>query len=346
MAKAMSSSASARGERASAHDLSTEQLLTIYRYMILQRYLDNRGFQLNRQGKIPFAAGAEGHEAAQQGAAMAFKRGADVLVPYYRDLGLALGVGMPPVELLLSMFARAADNSGGRQFPNHYTSHRLGIMSISSIIAAHIPHGVGAAFTMKYRNESSRAVLASFGEGSTSEGEWHESLNFAAVHKLPIVFFCQNNEWAISTPQTNQMAIKDVCIRAAGYGMPGAKCDGFDPIATYMMVKEAMERARSGGGPSLIEAKCYRYLSHTTDDDDRTYRSREEVEAHRKDDPLPRFEKYLMAQGLLDEAKAADIKKALLKETNDATDEAEALPYPEPADLYKHVYAGDYEPWQ
>ena len=331
----------------SAHDsLTNAQLLTIYRYMLLQRYLDNRGFQLNRQGKIPFAAGAEGHEAAQQGAAMAFQRGADVLAPYYRDLGLALGVGMSPVEILLSMFARAADNSGGRQFPNHYTAHRLGIMSISSIIAAHIPHAVGAAYAMKYRGESGRAVLASFGEGSTSEGEWHESLNFAAVHKLPIVFFCQNNEWAISTPQTNQMAIKDVCIRAAGYGMPGAKCDGFDPIATYDMVKEAMDRARTGGGPSLVEAKCYRYLSHTTDDDDRTYRSREEVEAHRKDDPLPRFENFLVERRVLNDAQAADIKKQILKETNDATDEAEALPYPLPADLYTHVYAGDYQPWQ
>ncbi|MHB8147736.1 MAG: thiamine pyrophosphate-dependent dehydrogenase E1 component subunit alpha, partial [Vulcanimicrobiaceae bacterium] len=255
----------ARFER---HGLSDEQLVAMMRTMLMQRTLENRGFQLNRQGKIPFASASEGHEAVQAGAALAFARGKDVYVPYYRDLGLDLGIGLTPYEVLLSLFARKDDHSAGRQFPHHYASKRLGLYSISSIIATQIPHAVGAAYAMKYRNED-RAVLVTFGDGSTSEGEWHESLNFAAVHRLPIVFLCENNQWAISTPLAKQMGQPDVAMRAAGYGMPGAIVDGMDPVACYVAVKEALVRARSGGGPSLVEAKCYRFLSHTTDDDDR-----------------------------------------------------------------------------
>ncbi len=163
--------------------------------------------------------------------------------------------------------------------------------SISSVIAAQLPHAVGAAYAIKYRKETGRAVLVTFGDGCTSEGEWHESLNFAAVHELPIVFLCENNEWAISTPLSRQMGQPDVYKRAAGYGMPGVCVDGMDAVACYGAAKAALDRARTGGGPTLVEAKCYRFLSHTTDDDDRTYRSREEVAERRKGDPVPRFER-------------------------------------------------------
>lgn len=312
----------------------------------MQRTLENRGFQLNRQGKIPFASASEGHEAVQAGAAMAFERGKDVLVPYYRDLGLDLGVGVTPYDVLLSLFARAADQSGGRQFPHHYASRELNVYSISSIIAAQLSHAVGAAYALKLRKEHGRAVLTTFGDGATSEGEWHESLNFAAVHKLPIVFLCENNEWAISTPLTEQMGQPDVYKRAAGYGMPGAVVDGFDPIACYAAVKAAMERAKSGGGPTLVEAKCYRFLSHTTDDDDRTYRSREEVAERRKDDPVPKFERFLAEQGILSPEAAEQLRQTVLAEANDATDRAEAMPYPKATDLYDRVYADSWEPWR
>ena len=328
------------------HGLSDEQLRAMLRNMYLQRTFDNRGFQLNRQGKIPFALGSEGHEGLQAGAAMAFERGRDVLVPYYRDIGLVMGVGMSPFDALLSMFARGEDRSGGRQFPNHYTHRRLGIMSISSIIAAQLPHAVGAAYAFKLRKEAGRAVLATFGEGATSEGEWHESVNFAAVHRLPIVFLCENNEWAISTPQATQMVVRDVIDKAAGYGLPGAVCDGSDAIATYAAVKAALDRARTGGGPTLVEAKCYRFLSHTTDDDDRTYRTRDEIEAHRDLDPVPRFERLLVEYGVITSGDASQMKKDVLAETNAATDRAEALPYPEPHTLYTNVHEGPYEPWQ
>jgi 2-oxoisovalerate dehydrogenase E1 component alpha subunit len=326
--------------------LTDEQLVAMLRNMLLQRQIDNRGFQLNRQGKIPFALGSEGHEALQAGAAMAFARGQDILAPYYRDLGLVLGIGVTPLEMLVSMFARASDASGGRQFPNHYTNRGHGLLSISSIIAAHCPHAVGAAYAIKLRREAGRAVLLATGEGATSAGEWHESINFAAVHKLPIVFLVENNAYAISTPQHAQMAVANVADKAAGYGIPGTICDGMDPIATYAAVKAGLDRARTGGGPTLVEAKCFRFLSHSTDDDDRAYRDRADIAEARKRDPVPAFERTLIEAGILDQAGAKRLRAEVLRETDAATDAAEALPYPPASDLYTHVYAGAYEPWQ
>jgi 2-oxoisovalerate dehydrogenase E1 component alpha subunit len=326
--------------------LSDEQLRAMFRNMLLQRQLDNRGFQLNRQGKVPFALGSEGHEALQAGAAMAFHRGEDLLAPYYRDLGLCLGIGLSPFEILLSIFARAEDHNGGRQFPNHYSSKRTGILSFSSILAAHIPHAVGAAYASKYRRDKDRAVLVTCGDGTTSEGEWHESMNFAAIHKLPLVMLVENNGWAISTPIKMQMGQPDIWKRAAGYGMPGKRFNGFDPIETYAEVNEAMKRARSGGGPTLLEGMCYRYLAHSTDDNDMTYRTREEVSEERKHDPVPRFEEELVEARVMTTDDVAAMKKDVLRETNEATDQAEALPYPSPEDLYKHVYEGAWQPWQ
>ncbi len=325
--------------------LSDEQLVAMFRNMLLQRQIDNRGFQLNRQGKIPFALGSEGHEALQAGSAMAFVRGSDILVPYYRDLGLVLGVGITPLELLANMFARESDLSAGRQFPNHYTARDRGVASVSSIIAAHCTHAAGIAYALKYRKESGRVVMCTTGEGATSQGEWHEAINFSAVHRLPIVFLCENNAFAISTPQAMQMAIDDVADKAAGYGMPGMICDGTDPLATYRTIKVAMDRARSGGGPTLVEAKCYRFLSHSTDDDDRTYRDRALVDEQRKDDPVPKFERVLVDAGILDDAAVATLRAGVLRETNDATDAAEALPQAPAASIYENVYAGAYEPW-
>jgi 2-oxoisovalerate dehydrogenase E1 component alpha subunit len=326
--------------------LSDDQLLAMFRNMLLQRQLDNRGFQLNRQGKVPFALGSEGHEAIQAGAAMAFHRGKDILAPYYRDLGLAVGIGLTPFEILLSLFARADDHNGGRQFPNHYSSKAAGLMSFSSILAAHIPHAVGAAYAFKYRGESGRAVLATCGDGTTSEGEWHESMNFAAIHKLPFVMLVENNGWAISTPLSKQMAQPEIWKRAEGYGLPGRRFNGLDPIETYAVVNEAMERARSGGGPSLIEGTCYRFLAHSTDDNDMTYRTREMVEEYRKHDPVPNFEALLIDNRIATKEQLDAMRKDVLRETNEATDAAEALPYPQPSDLYTNIYEGAWQPWQ
>jgi 2-oxoisovalerate dehydrogenase E1 component alpha subunit len=328
------------------YGLNDEQLQAMLRNMLMQRQLDNRGFQLNRQGKVPFALGSEGHEALQAGAAMAFHRGKDILAPYYRDLGLAIGIGLTPFEILLSLFARAEDHNGGRQFPNHYSSKAAGMLSFSSILAAHIPHAVGAAYAMQYRGEKGRAVLVTCGDGTTSEGEWHESMNFAAIHKLPMVMLVENNEWAISTPLDKQMAQPEIWKRAAGYGMPGRRFNGFDPVETYGVVNEALNRARSGGGPSLIEGMCYRFLAHSTDDNDMTYRTKEEVTERRKMDPVPMFENVMLDIGAIDAAGLEAMKKDVLRETNEATDKAEALPYPAPSELYTNLYEGAWQPWQ
>ena len=277
---------------------------------------------------------------------MAFKRGADVLVPYYRDLGLALGVGMTPFEILSSLFARRTDRSMGRQFPNHYTNHDLGVLSISSIIAGHCTHAVGVAAAFKYRGESGRAVICTTGEGATSQGEWHESVNFAAVHALPIVFLVQNNEWAISTPQDMQMKVANVADKAPGYGLPGVVCDGFSPIATYK-ADERGARARA--------------LRRRPDD------RRSEVlplplalDGRRRPHlPLARGDRGAAQDGSRSALRASadrsrrdrrsareTLKQDVLRETNEATDSAEAQPYPTAESLYTNVVAGDYRPWQ
>ncbi len=242
--------------------------------------MDTRGFQLNRQGKIAIAMGSEGHEAVQAGTGAAFVRGKDcsfrtTATPARARLRFSARRRLP-----LAVRARDRPHEGPSDHQPR-TDRARGIASISSIIASQVTHAVGAAYAMQLRGESDRAVFCTFGDGATSEGEWHEGLNFAAVHGVPVVFVCENNRWAISTPQSKQMLIEDVAVRAGSYGMPGVIVDGFDPLAVYEAVRAARERAVSGGGPTLVEAQCYRFLSHTTDDDDRTYRSRDEVDEHR-----------------------------------------------------------------
>ena len=244
--------------------------------MLTQRAVDNRGFQLNRQGKIGIAMGSEGHEAAQAGAEQPDSGAAWTRCTHTtatRDCSWRAAFRCATV--LRSQFARASDDrTGGRQIINHISARELGIASFSSVIAAHCAHAVGAAYAMRARGENDRVVFCQFGEGATSEGEWHEAVNFAAVHKAPIVLLCENNRWAISTPQNRQMLVENVAERAAGYGIPGVTVDGFDPLAVYEAALTARERAVSGQGPTLVESQCYRLLSHTTDDDDRTYRTR------------------------------------------------------------------------
>jgi 2-oxoisovalerate dehydrogenase E1 component alpha subunit len=326
-------------------ELSNEQLLTLLRNMLTQRAVDTRGFQLNRQGKIAIAMGSEGHEAVQAGTGAAFVRGKDILFPYYRNTGVSLACGLPLIEIFRSQFARATDRTKGRQIINHGTHRELGIASISSIIASQVTHAVGAAYALRYRGITDRAVFCTFGDGATSEGEWHEGMNFAGVHPLPVVFICENNRWAISTHQSKQMAISDIAVRAAGYGIAGVTVDGFDPVAVYLAVKAARERALRGDGATLVEAQCYRFLSHTTDDDDRTYRSRAEVEEQRASDPVPAFERRLIEAGVLTAEAAAALRATINAEVNDCTDAVEAEPLPTAADLYGNVYAGVDDPW-
>jgi 2-oxoisovalerate dehydrogenase E1 component alpha subunit len=326
-------------------EISREQLLTLYRDMLTQRSVDTRGFQLNRQGKIGIAMGSEGHEAVQAGTGLAFVRGKDILYPYYRNTGLILACGFPLVDLFRSQLARAKDTTGGRSIINHVTARALGIASISSIIAAQCSHAVGAAWALKRSGDADRVVFCQFGEGATSQGEWHESLNFAAVHALPVVFLCENNQWAISTHISKQMRVPTVATRATGYGMHGVTCDGFDPVTVFMTVRDAREHAAAGKGPVLVESTCYRFLSHTTDDDDRTYRTRDEVAEHRPNDPVPRFEQRLIADGIVTEEAAKAMRREIADLVNRATDEVEAEPYPDAQSLYGNTYAGPDDAW-
>lgn len=188
-------------------------------------------------------------------------------------------------------------------------------------------------------------MFCQFGEGATSQGEWHEALNFAAVHRLPVVFLCENNQWAISTPISKQMAVPEVHKRAASYGMHGVVCDGFDPVAVYTTVRDARTHAAAGSGPVLVEMMCYRFLSHTTDDDDRTYRTRDEVAEYRPNDPVPKFERYLLEHGVVGAEDVAALKHEITTLVNRTTDEVEAEPYPAGDSLYGNVYAGPEDAW-
>ena len=319
--------------------LAADDLLAMHRYMVTARLCDEASFRLNRQGKAPFVVPVSGHEGCQVGTAYALERGRDIWLPYYRDLAVVLVAGFTPKDIFLGLFAKAEDpSSGGRQMPSHWGSRRLGIISHSSPIGTQVPHAAGVAYAAKYRGEQT-AVACWFGEGATSEGDWHEGLNFAGIHKLPVVFVCENNHYAISVSQTKQMAIENVADRASAYGFPGVVVDGNDVLACYAAMRTAVERARAGDGPTLIEAKTYRFFPHTSDDDDRSYRTREEVEEAKHKDPVATFASYLTQHGIADEEALAAMRDEVRSEVDRQIDEAWNAPDPDPDTLERHVFS-------
>jgi 2-oxoisovalerate dehydrogenase E1 component alpha subunit len=321
--------------------LTADDLLAMYRHMLTARLCDEAAFRLNRQGKAPFVVPVSGHEGCQVGTAYALQRGSDIWIPYYRDLAVVLVAGFTPKDIFLGLFAKADDpSSGGRQMPAHWASRRLGIISHSSPIGTQIPHAAGIAYAAKYRREETVAACW-FGEGATSEGDWHEGLNFSGIHKLPVVYICENNRYAISVSQSKQMAIENVADRAAAYGFPGVVVDGSDTLACYAAMKEAVARARAGQGPTLIEAKTYRFFPHTSDDDDRTYRSREEVDEAKHKDPLPVFARYLTEHGVADDSALESVRTDVRAEVDRQIDEAWGSPDPDPATIDDRLYAED-----
>lgn len=321
--------------------LSGDDLLDIYTTMSLVRALDQRVWMLNRQGKAAIVASCQGHEAAQLGSVWALRRHTDAFFcfTYYRDMGVCIAQGLSPREIMLGFLAKAGEPiSHARQFPLHGASVERGFMNLSNVVGTHVPHAVGWALAAKMRGEPT-VVAAYFGDGATSQGDVHESMNFAAVHKLPVVFICENNRYAISVPQHKQMAIERISDRAAGYGMPGATVDGTDVSASHDAVAEAAIRAREGNGPTLVELEVERYLPHTSDDDDSTYRPREEVEAGARRDPLAKLRELLFQHGLLTEVQDTAIQATAQREVDDATDDGEGAPYPDPGDFLDGVYA-------
>ena len=330
--------------------LSDETLLEIYRLMLLSRRLDERAWLLHRQGRVPFHVSALGHEATQVGAAFAINRGVDYVVPYYRDLALTVALGSRPLDVMLALFARRDDPwSAGRQVFGHFSHRHLNIVSGSSTVATQVPHAAGLAMAIKYRQQlglsdpadssQPRLALTTIGEGSTNQGEWHEAMNWAGVQQLPFICLVENNRYAISVPQSEQMAIPAVVTRAASYGMPGESVDGNDVLAVFDAVQTAVQRACAGDGPTLIEAHTYRFAPHTSADDDRRYRSDDEVAAARKVGPLVRYQQWLLDRGTLTPQLVIDHEAQTLATVNEAQRQAEAAPEPLPEDTLAPVFA-------
>jgi 2-oxoisovalerate dehydrogenase E1 component alpha subunit len=309
-------------------DLDPEILRRLYQQMVRARRLDERLSTLQRQGKVSFVASAAGHEAAQIGAALAIEVGRDWVFPYYRDLALALALGWPLADALAQQTASRLDPARGRQMPAHPGSVALRMFTAASAIASHLPPAAGSAMAQKLAGRGD-VTLCSFGDGSTSEGDWHAGMNLAGAQGAPAVFLCQNNGYAISVDFAHQSGSRDVALKAHAYGMPGYRVDGMDPLATYYVVRQAIQAARDGLGPSLIEAIVYRYGPHSNADDDARYRPADEVAAWRRRDPIARYRRFLEGRGLWsdgDEASMIDAQRAELDEVVRANDAAGRAP--------------------
>jgi 2-oxoisovalerate dehydrogenase E1 component alpha subunit len=320
-------------------ELSSEMKRDMYWIMLLARRLDERAWMLHRQGKITFHISAIGHEAAQVGASFALRRGYDWVAPYYRDLALMISFGYTPREFMLSLMGKREEpSSGGRQMPEHWGLKRANVINTSAPVATQAVHASGIGLAIKLRGED-KVVLTTIGEGSTSQGEWYEAVNWAAVHKLPVIFLVQNNEYAISVRQEKQMAVKSSADKACGLGLTGITVDGTDVFKVYAVVAEAVTRARLGEGPTVVEARMYRITPHSSDDDDRTYRTRAEVDEHKKQDPLLLAKAALERENLLSSQECDELETKVRAIVEDAVGYAEQAPYPEIQEAAYPVYA-------
>jgi 2-oxoisovalerate dehydrogenase E1 component len=319
--------------------LTDDDVIDLYRTMLLTRRIDERMSTLNRQGRAAFVVSAAGHEATQVGVVAAMDPTRDWTLPYYRDLGVALAWGMTPTDVFLGIMSKAGDpTSGGRQMPNHWSDRSKRIFTASSVIATQFPHAAGIAHSLMI--DGSDAVVAVHGgEGSTSEGDWAEAMNFADIHRLPMIFVIENNQYAISVPVEEEVA-GQIADRAKGFAIAGVYVDGNDLLAVYKVTKEAVERAWTGGGPTLIEARTYRFAGHTSDDDEKTYRTREEVAMWRSRDPIMLFNQYLIEARLLSDEVEAKIEAELAATIAAAEDFAESADTP--TDVHSFVYAAPF----
>jgi len=320
-------------------DLDEKTLLEWFYLMLLGRQIDYRCQVLNRQGRAPFIISCAGHEAAQIGVAWPLKPKYDWISPYYRDVVLCFRMGLTPLDLMLSVLAKPDDPaSGGKQTPGHFSDSSLNIISGGSPLATQMVHGAGVAYALKM-DGTDKVVMTSYGEGAGSEGDAHEAFNFAAIYKLPEIFVCQNNGFAISVPFDKEYAIKYAAQRAAGYGFPGVTLDGRDPVTCYHVAKQAVARARAGGGPTLIECLVDRLGAHSSEDDQRRYRSQEELDQLAANDGLERFKKNLTEAGILDQGTLAEYEERVKDEVTKATRHGLDSPDAKPEDALTNVYA-------
>lgn len=315
--------------------LAEKDLVELYRWLVLLRTFDERAVALQRQGRIGTYALYWGEEGTQAGPLYACED-ADWVFPSYRQnaIGILRGV---PASTILSWW-RGYGGTHGFYNPRE---HRVGPICVP--IATHLPHAVGVAWAAKIRGDAVSS-LSWFGDGATSEGDFHEALNFGAVLKLPTVFFCVNNQWAISTPYRKQTATNTIAEKARAYGMPGMRVDGFDPIACWKATRDALDRGRNGDGPTLIEAYCYRLGAHGTADDPKLYRDEAETAKWKPLEPLGRMQGFLTRLSILDEAKVDAIKAEAKETIAQAVTEMEAIAQPGQEILFEHTYASDM-PW-
>jgi len=317
--------------------LSREDLLSLYRGMMLIRTLDERMMTLQRQGRIGFYGACTGQEAASLGSAFALKK-TDWIFPALREGSAMLLRGFPLVPYLAQVFGNSGDLTKGRQMPSHPAARSVNQVSWGSCIGTQLPQAVGVALAAKLQKKDT-VVMAYLGDGATSSGDFHTAMNFAGVYKAPVVFVCQNNHWSISLPTEQQTASESIAVKAVAYGFPGIKVDGNDLEAVFAASSEAVERARSGAGPTLIEAETYRMGAHSSSDDPTKYRDQAEVDLWRQRDPVQRVRTRLVDAGHWDDAAEAALKAKLLSEVNAAIAEAEALPNLGAETLFDDVYA-------
>lgn len=313
-----------------------DQLKHLYYLMMLTRQVDDRFLRLQRQGRIGFFIISLGEEAAYLGSAFAMEE-QDWIVPQYREPGVFFLRGVSVRDFACHLFGNAGDHLHGRQLPSHYSFRQGKILSISSPVGSQIPHGVGLAWAAKIRKDKC-ATLIFFGDGATSQGDFHVGMNFAGVFKVPAIFFCRNNQWAISVPLKQQTASESLAVKAKAYGIEGVRVDGNDILAVIHVTREAVKKARAGGGPTMIEAVTYRMSAHTTSDDPRIYRDEAVVSGWKEKDPLIRFQRYLERKKLWNSSFEEEIKTRITAEITQAIEEIEKLPPPSVDSMFEDVY--------
>jgi 2-oxoisovalerate dehydrogenase E1 component alpha subunit len=319
--------------------IPSADLLRAYRWMVLARALDETMWNLRRQGKGHFAVPCAGHEAVGAAAGLAVDLGRDYLAPHYRDLTAILAWGLDAREVMAHYFGRAADPcSGGRQPYAHWGSRERRILSQEGPQPNVVTHAVGLAYASRLLGDGA-VVWVGFGDGGAQKGEVHEGMNFAAIHRLPLVFCIETNLYTQSVPLSLESSVTDLSVRAAGYGLPGASVDGMDVPAVYAAARRAVDRARAGEGPSVIEARTYRYLPNTSNDDDARYRPRAEVEQWRERDPLAIARAHLLERGAATAAALERLAAEVAAEVAEAAAWAEAQPEAPPDDALLHTWA-------
>jgi 2-oxoisovalerate dehydrogenase E1 component alpha subunit len=325
-----------KASRGKDPNLGKEQLQMLYRVMVQTRAMDERGLVLQRQGSIGFYLPSTGQEASHVGGAFALRE-TDWIFPAYRQPGIPLLRGVPLDQIVDEWYGNVGDICKGRQMPVHYSFRSAHFVSISSPIGTQISQAAGAAIAAKLRHEDT-VCMTFFGDGGTSSNDFHAGLNFAAVFKAPVVFVCENNQWAISVPYEQQTSSETIAAKAEAYGMPGVRVDGNDILAVYRVCKEAAERARKGGGPTLVETVTFRVGPHSSSDDPTRYRDPKTVEEWKQRDPIERFRKYLKQKGLWNDKLEQETWEQARQAVKDASKRAETKPRPDAASMFADVY--------